>query len=130
MPSERGRPIRLFLDEHYPGWLADALTADGVDAVSLIAHRAELRGADDRRVLEAATAEGRIVVTEDVSTFSIALGMVPDHRGVIYCHHQRFPRTKPGLVKLHKALAHLAADPPPGLGELPLTWWLAEADRA
>lgn len=49
MPSDR---VRFLLDEHYPGWLADALMADGADAVSLIAHRPDLRGVDDRQVLE------------------------------------------------------------------------------
>jgi predicted nuclease of predicted toxin-antitoxin system len=66
MGPERSK-IRLLLDEHYPGWLADDLTADGVDAISLTAHLPGLRGADDTRVLEAAVADGRIVVTEDVT---------------------------------------------------------------
>lgn len=49
MPSE-GKPIRLLLDEHHPGWLADKLTSDGLDTVALNAHRLELRGADDTAV--------------------------------------------------------------------------------
>jgi predicted nuclease of predicted toxin-antitoxin system len=73
--------IRFLLDEHYPGWLAEDLAADGVEAVALTAHRPGLRGADDQRVLEAAVAEGRVVVT---------------------------------------------AGPPPGLGEHPVVWWLAD----
>jgi predicted nuclease of predicted toxin-antitoxin system len=124
MTSERTE-IRFLLDEHYPGWLADDLTADGIDAVALIAHRPGLRGADDGRVLEAAMAEGRIVVTEDVSTFSAAIALVPGHVGIVYCHHTRFPRTRAGLAKLRKALGALAADPPAGLGEHPVVWWLA-----
>ena len=124
MPSERAT-IRFLLDEHYPGRLAEDLTADGIDAVALIAHRPELRGASDARVLEAATAEGRVVVTEDVSTFSVAIALAPDHIGIVYCHHARFPRTRTGLAKLRKALGALAADPPPGLGEHPVVWWLA-----
>jgi hypothetical protein len=127
MPSEHP-PIRFLLDEHYPGWLADDLTAEGVDAVALNLHRPELRGADDKRVLEAAAAEGRVTVTEDVSTFSVAIALVPHHVGVVYCHHARFPRTRPGLNKLGKALAALAADPPAGLGEHPVVWWLGSID--
>lgn len=126
MGPERGR-IRLLLDEHYPGWLADDLTADGVDTISLTAHLPELRGADDTRVLEAAVADGRIVVTEEVSTFSVAIALVPGHTGIVYCHHKRFPRTRTGLAKLRKALGALAADPPPGLGVLPIVWWLEDA---
>jgi len=124
MPSERAE-IRFLLDEHYPGWLAEELTAGGVDAVALIAHRPELRGATDGRVLEAAVAESRIVVTEDVSTFSIAVALVPHHVGIVYCHHARFPRTRSGLAKLRSALTALAAEPPAGLGEQPIVWWLA-----
>jgi hypothetical protein len=115
------------LDEHYPGWLADDLAAAGVDTIALTAHRPELRGADDRRVLEAAVAERRIVVTEDVSTFGAAIALVPQHCGIVYCHHARFPRTRPGLSKLPKCLEALAADPPAGLGEHPVVWWLADA---
>ena len=119
--------IRFLLDEHYPGWLAEGLATDGVEAVALTAHRPGLRGVDDQRVLEAAEAERRVVVTEDVSTFSAAAVLVPDHLGIVYCHHGRFPRTRPGLEKLRKALVVLAADPPAGLGEHPVVWWLADA---
>lgn len=117
--------IRFLLDELYPGWLADELSATGLDAVALVTHRPELRGMDDGRVLAAAVADGRVVVTEDVSTFSAAIAMVPNHIGVVYCHHGRFPRTRPGLAILGKALVALAADPPEGLGEQPTVWWLA-----
>ena len=112
------------LDEHYPGWLAEDLGGDGLDVVALSAHQPGLRGADDGRVLLAAVAEGRIVVTEDVSTFSAAAAIVPDHVGIVYCHHSRFPRTRPGLERLRKALVTLAADPSAGLGEHPVVWWL------
>jgi len=117
--------LRLLLDEHYPAWLADELTADGIDTVAVTAGRPALRGVDDRRVLESAVAEGRIVVTEDVTTFSAAIALVPDYVGVIYCHHARFPRTRPGLNRLRKAVSAFAADPPPGLGKQPVVWWLA-----
>jgi|SRR5690625_5294864 len=117
--------LRFLFDEHYPAWLADDLVADGIDAVALIAHRPELRGVDDQRVLQAAVAEGRVVVTEDVTTFSTAISAVPHHVGVIYCHHARFPRTRPGLDRLHKAIVVLVADSPEGLGEHPIVWWLA-----
>jgi predicted nuclease of predicted toxin-antitoxin system len=125
MASESTR-IRLLLDEHYPGWLADGLRAEGIDAIALTAHCPELRGADDRRVLEFAASEGRAVVTEDVTTFGTAIRLVPWHVGVIYCHHARFPRTRTGLEKLRKALIALAGDPPQGLGHVPVVWWLPD----
>jgi Domain of unknown function (DUF5615) len=124
MPSEPPA-VRYLLDEHYPGWLAEALRAEGIDAVALTAHRPELRGADDRTVLEAAVAEGRVVVTEDVGTFAVAIASAGAHVGVIYCHHARFPRTRPGLDRLGRALAGLAKRPPEGLCQLPIEWWPA-----
>lgn len=126
MPAEPTE-IKFLLDEHYPGWLAEDLAADGVDAVALTAHRPHLRGADNARVLDAAVAEGRVVVTEDVTMFGAAVPLVPQRLGIVYCHHARFPRTRSGLHRLRKALAALAADPPAGLGEHPVVWWLAEA---
>lgn len=122
MPSDR---LRFLLDEHYPGWLADALSDDGVDAVALTAHRPQLRGRDDRQVLELAVAEGRVVVTEDVTTFAMAAAHVPTHFGIVYCHHARYPRTRSGLHRLHRALSDLAVDAPAGLGVHPVEWWLA-----
>jgi predicted nuclease of predicted toxin-antitoxin system len=124
MPSERPR-IRYLLDEHYPGWLADSLTAQGIDTVALTAHRPGLRGLDDRAVLEAAVAEGRVVVTEDVTTFRAAIALTDTQVGVVFCHHGRFPRTRPGLERLRRALAELARHPPVGLGQHPIEWWLA-----
>lgn len=127
MPSDKPE-IRFLLDEHYPAWLAEGLDADGIDAVALTAHRPGLRGVDDGRVLEAAAAEGQVVVTEDVSTFSAAIAAVPRHVGIVYCHHVRFPRTRPGLNKLRKALVALVNSPPDGLGEHPVIWWLTNPE--
>lgn len=124
MPSKDERLLHLLLDEHYPGWLAEKLTADGVDTVALNAHRPELRGAEDTAVLRAAVKEGRVVVTEDVNTFGLAIHQVGDHLGVIFCHHARYPRTRPGLERLHRALLALAAEPPDGHGRAPIEWWL------
>jgi hypothetical protein len=116
-------PLKYLLDEHYPGWLADELVSDGIDAVAVIAHRPELRGRLDSEVLQAAAREQRVVVTEDVSTFAAAIAAVPHHCGVIYCHHRRFPRTRPGLALLRRALVDLAVDPPGGLGRAAVVWW-------
>ncbi len=116
MPSKEIK-IRFLLDEHYPGWLADALTGEGIDTVALIAHRLELRGANDLTDLETAVAEGRVVVTEDVTTFRAAIAQLNSHLGVVFCHHACFSRTRPGLEKLRRALGGLARRPPDGLGQ-------------
>ena len=123
MRSDRAA-LRVLLDEHYPGWLAEQLSDDGIDTIALNAHRPELRGADDATVLAAAVAERRVAVTEDVSTFSVAIAAVPQHLGVIYSHQRPFPRTRPGLARLRQALVALAANPPEGMGQAPVVWWL------
>jgi len=116
--------MRLLLDEHYPPWLRDNLAVDGHDVLCLASDRPDLRGHDDDAVLQAAATDRRIVVTEDVATFGLAIERIPDHVGVIYCLAARFPRTRPGLNRLRQALGELAADPPPGLGTDPLVLWL------
>lgn len=126
VPSTARKPSRLrfLLDEHYPGWLATALSAAGVDAIAIVAHRPDLRGAPDDRVLREAAADGRVVVTEDITTFLIATRLVGHQLGVVMCHPTRFPRTKPGLDTMRRALEAIAAAPPDGLGEYPVVWWL------
>jgi hypothetical protein len=127
MPS-KPRRVRFLLDEHYPEWLATELTQAGWDTIAVVAS-ATLRGADDQLVLAFAAAERRVMVTEDVTTFTAAIIAIPDHAGVVYCPHTRFPRTRPGLARLAIALQTLAADPPPGLGTGPLVWWLVHPGR-
>ncbi|WP_420114759.1 DUF5615 family PIN-like protein [Pseudactinotalea sp.] len=121
MPSE----IRLLLDEHYPSWLASLLTEAGLDTEAVI-DRDDLRAADDSTVLRTATVESRLVVTEDVSTFAFAMAAVPEHAGVIFCHHARFPRTRPGLERLRRALIALGDSPPDGFGQPSFVWWLSD----
>ena len=117
--------IRLLLDEHYPSWLATELVQAGIDAQAVIA-RDDLRGASDTTVLRTATSEERVVVTEDVSTFSIAMAAIPEHSGVVFCHHARFPRTRPGLARLRTSLVRLTSHSPAGPGTVGFVWWLSD----
>ena len=117
--------LSILLDEHYPGWLATRLISAGVDAESVVL-RDDLRGIDDVTVLREATRAGRVVVTEDVTTFSLAMAAVPDHSGVIFCHAARFPRTRAGIARLEKALLSFAENPPAGLPGTAFVWWLSE----
>lgn len=119
-----GHSLRLLLDEHYPGWLAERLGETGVDCAAVVL-RDDLRGIDDTSVLRVAAEEKRAVVTEDVTTFSIAMAAVPAHAGVIFCHYRRFPRTRPGLVRLGDALLALVGDPPPAARHASFVWWLS-----
>jgi len=120
--------IRFLLDEHYPPALVTRLGERGVDAVGLLGDRPNLLGTSDRVVLSQAASEGRVVVTEDVSTFPNAIREVPNHVGVVYCRSAIFRRTPGGLARLADALVKLAADPPVGLGTQAVIWWL-EADE-
>ena len=116
--------LRFLLDEHYPPALVTRLVERGVDAVGLLEDRPSLLGASDIAVLRQATAEGRVVVTEDVSTFPAAIREAPSHVGVVYCRSNVFQRTPAGLSRLADALVALAADPPAGLGTQAVIWWL------
>ncbi len=87
--GERGKRGQYPLDERVPA--CAVLRRCPVHAVQQFRRRngsdphlfggPELRGADDRRVLETAAAEARVVITEDVSTFSVAIALVPHHLG-------------------------------------------------
>ncbi|MDR1189174.1 MAG: DUF5615 family PIN-like protein [Bifidobacteriaceae bacterium] len=114
-----GEHLRLLLDEHYPPALARKLVEDGIDAVALVEGRPNLVGASDADVLRAAASEARVVVTEDVSTFSAAIREVPDHVGVVFCRSGVFRRTPAGLGTIRRALLDLATNPPIGLGVEP-----------
>lgn len=116
--------VKILLDEHYPGWLAEELRADGIDADAVV-ERIDLRGADDTSVLRTATAEGRLVVTEDVTTFGVAMASIDPHAGVIFCHHARFPRTRSGLERLRLSLVAFAVDPPAHSSQPSFVWWLS-----
>ena len=65
------------------------------------------------------------MVTEDVSTFAVAIALTGPHVGVVYCHYTRFPRTGPGLDRLRRTLVGLAKQPLQGLGQHPIEWWLS-----
>ncbi|MDR0848779.1 MAG: DUF5615 family PIN-like protein [Propionibacteriaceae bacterium] len=115
---------RILLDEHYPASLASLLMAEGIDVVAISVSGSPLLGATDTDVLKAATSQGRVVVTEDVSTFPYAIAAVPDHVGVVYCRSSVFRRAPDGIRHLAKALTRLLANPPVGLGSAPIVWWL------
>jgi hypothetical protein len=120
--------LALLLDEHYPASLAHNLLKRGIDAQAVI-ERDDLRGRDDITVLSVGTQEGRVVVTEDVTTFPIAMNAVPDFVGVIFCESRRFPRTVAALPRLEYALAALVANPPVSAHCLGFVWWLQPPDE-
>jgi len=118
--------LNLLLDEHYPPELARQLLEAGIDATTVI-ERDDLRGQSDTAVLFAAKREGRVVVTEDVTTFPVAMEAVPDHSGVVFCDSVRFPRTVSALPRLIAALKILSVQPPEAAAHPGFVWWLQEA---
>lgn len=99
---------RLLLDEMYPPALAESLRDKGHDVVA-VAASAELVGRADAVVLEAATAAGRCLVTENVRDFAI-LVRYTKHAGVLFVTAARRPRTRSGLPRLATALHQAVSD--------------------
>jgi len=90
--------VKYLLDEHYPEIVATQLRQRDIDARAVIAD-GELRGVDDKTILAVATQEGRLVVTEDVTTSPAAIAKVPKHSGVIFCESRRFQISGHVVVK-------------------------------
>jgi putative NADH-flavin reductase len=112
---------RLLLDERYPPALAQALRDKGHD-VEAVAASAELVGADDATILDAATADRRCLVTENVRDFAVLVRHT-SHPGVLFANARRWPRTVTRLNKLANALHEAISDDRlPGPDD---TWWLA-----
>lgn len=112
---------RLLLDEMYPPALAMALRDKGHDVI-VVAATAGLNGCDDATVLDAAVADGRCLVTENVRDFAV-LAQHVRHTGVLLVNSRRWPRTRVGLPRLANALHDAVCD-----GRLPAdaeVAWLA-----
>jgi predicted nuclease of predicted toxin-antitoxin system len=113
--------VRLLLDEMYPPALAKTLRDKGHD-VRAVAALAELVGRDDPAILEAATATGRCLVTENVRDFAVLVRHA-GHAGVLFVTAGRWPRTRSGLPRLANALHEAISDGAvPGANEVR---WLA-----
>lgn len=90
------------LDEMYPARLAEWLGEHGHD-VRAVVHTPELVGVDDATVLDAATAGGRCLVTENVRDFAVLVRHMR-HAGVLFVNAKRWPRTRNGIGPLVNAL--------------------------
>jgi hypothetical protein len=93
---------RLLLDEMYPPSLADVPRDMGHDVLA-VAGLPALTGSDDATVLEAATAERRCLVTENVRDFAVLVRHTR-HAGVVFVSSRRWQRTPKGLSRLAAAL--------------------------
>lgn len=90
--------MRLLLDEMYPSALAEALRAEGIDALAVA--EIGLAGRPDDDLLAAATADARVVLTENVGDFArIAADQLVrglHHPGVLVALSSRFSRRPSG----------------------------------
>jgi Domain of unknown function (DUF5615) len=107
-------PDALLLDEMFSPAIATAtdLAARGIDCRAVVADPV-LRALSDLEIFQAALAEGRVLVTNNVPDFEslrrareAAGNEVP---GLIYTSDLAFPRTKAYVSRLGAALAAAAA---------------------
>ena len=124
VPASRRPPrivtARLLLDEMYPPLLADMLRDKGHDARA-VAASAELAGADDAIVLDAASADGRCLLSENVRDFAV-LARYTTHAGLLFANSRRWPRARDGIARLAAVLDDMITNASlPGQGE---TRWL------
>ncbi len=101
----------------WPQWVAAALRERGHDAVSVL-DRPNLAGRPDAVILEAARAEDRSVVTENVVDFRplarYLLERGESHAGLILTSNRRWPRHQRATFRrLVDALDELARELPP-----------------
>lgn len=105
--------MKLLLDEHISPSVARALRDRGHDVVA-VAERQELRGVEDRQVLLAAEAEGRVTVTADVRDFiRLGFGRLPNqrwHAGIVLASPTTFPLSNDGSGGLIRALEYLMTE--------------------
>jgi hypothetical protein len=102
--------LKLLLDEHFSRLIAVQLRADGHDAICA-SERPELVGMSDADLFQAAHAEDRALVTENVGDFVLlarrATAAGIDHAGLVFTSYRTFSRSRAGIGPLVAALAAL-----------------------
>jgi predicted nuclease of predicted toxin-antitoxin system len=111
--TARRRGGRLLLDEMFSNHIAALLGERGVDCRAVCADP-DLVARDDRTVLDAATAEDRVLVTNNVADFE-HLRRARRAQGdpvanLIYTSDAAFPRDRAFTVGLVDALEHAAEE--------------------
>jgi len=123
--------VRLLLDEHYPAVIAMKLQARGYDIATVA--EMELRGEPDSRVLEAAVADQRALVTNNVSDLvALARRYAEDgrrHFGIVLTSDRSIPRTRKGVGALVASLGALMEENPRADALLDRMRWLQAPER-
>ena len=95
--------IKFYMDEHVAKSVTEGLRRRGVDVVTV--QELGLHAADDRRHLERAVQEGRVVVTQDTDFLRLHAAGV-SHRGIVYAPQQTpVPQMLRGLMLIHDVLS-------------------------
>lgn len=110
--------MRLLIDEQHSPAIAEELRRRGWDAQAIRNERPDLEGAPDDRVLDAAHAEGRIVVTNNIRDHrplaADRLARGRGHSGLILVPATR-PRTKAASRGIARDVDALLRDSGAGL---------------
>ena len=105
-------PDALLLDEMFSPRIAALLGEVGIDCASVAAD-ATLRTQDDAAVVDAALAQRRILVTNNVADFEIIrrgreVPLALPHPGLIYTDDSTFPRKRGLVARIANALEYAA----------------------
>lgn len=118
--------MKLLLDEQHSPKVAAQLVKAGFGVVAASRHE-HTRNITDEELLAVATADHRVIVTENIADFApLAAHWAAEgrrHFGIILTHPGKFNRSQasyPGSL-LRTLKAFLSAPPPPGDSWL---WWL------
>lgn len=107
--------MRLLLDEMYPPDIAVDLRRKGHDVVAVAEH-ADLREQEDEDLLRAASAEQRVLLTENVKHFRPIAerlqGLGTAYSGLLFTSARSFPRARSRLRPLLLALDRYLAEHP------------------
>lgn len=113
----------------YPARLARELRERGLDAEA-VDERPALRGLADEELLAIASAEERVLLSENVADFMRLYGEWAEggraHAGIVIALSGRFSRTPAGYEALVSALAELCAKRPEREGLVSAVHFLAQ----
>jgi hypothetical protein len=105
--------VRFLLNEMWAAAIARQLRKRGIDAIAATEAPDRYRGVPDHDVFARARADGRVIVTDNVSDFALLLAEAASrgerHPGVVFAVRPAFDRAHPRITgRMVGALAALA----------------------
>lgn len=102
--------MKFLLDEMLPPRLADELRLRGIDTLAVVDDPG-LSGAPDPDILEHATDQGRVLVTENIRDFarlhSQWLAQNRSHSGILFVSSKTYPYNRGRFSRLLKAIEQI-----------------------